>query len=394
MNQKLELRTTAMASHGHAVGRAPDGKVVFVGGALPGELVRVELTGDKSRYATARTTEVLDASPDRVAPPCPHVASGCGGCQWQHVTLPAQRRLKRQIVEESLHRLGHLRPPQLEPTVELAPWAYRTSLRAGVRDGRAALRRLRSADLVPAAGCLIAHPLLSDLLEGRRYGRAREVILRCGANTGDRLVATIPARLAVQVPAGVRPDHLEELAAGQRWRISAKSFFQSRPDGVDALAQLVSAAAHELAFELGKPGRAADLYSGVGVFAGVLAHAGWSVVAVEGSASAFDDSRVNLRGLEVEATRGDVGRWTPEPVDMVVADPSRDGLGRDAVAVIAGTGARRVVLISCDVASLARDAALLGEIGYRVRSITPVDLFPQTFHLEVVSVYDRANGRP
>jgi len=81
-------------------------------------------------------------------------------------------------------------------------------------------------------------------------------------------------------------------------------------------------------------------------------------------------------------------------VDMVVADPSRDGLGRDAVAVIAGTGARRVVLISCDVASLARDAALLGEIGYRVRSITPVDLFPQTFHLEVVSVYDRANGRP
>ena len=206
-------------------------------------------------------------------------------------------------------------------------------------------------------------------------------------STQERLVSTTPAKVKIRVPGDVRTDHLHEFAAGRLWRVSARSFFQSRPDGVDALASLVADAADEL----GAASSAIDLYSGVGVFAGVLAAKGWSVTAVEGTSSAVDDARVNLRDLGVAVVRSDVRRWTPTSADLVVADPSRAGLGGRGVAVIAASQARRVVLVSCDAASLGRDAGLLEAVGYSLTSVTPVDLFPHTFHVEVVTVFDR-NG--
>jgi 23S rRNA (uracil1939-C5)-methyltransferase len=126
----------------------------------------------------------------------------------------------------------------------------------------------------------------------------------------------------------------------------------------------------------------------VGVFAGVLAARGWSVTAVEGTPSAVNDGRANLRDLGVTVVRADVTQWTPIPADLVIADPSRAGLGRAAVTAITATGARRVVLVSCDAGSLGRDAGLLRDAGYHLTSVTPVDLFPHTFHVEVVSVFD------
>jgi 23S rRNA (uracil1939-C5)-methyltransferase len=183
----------------------------------------------------------------------------------------------------------------------------------------------------------------------------------------------------------VRTDHVHELAAGHRWQVSARSFFQARPDGVDALAELVAEAAGELA----PAARALDLYSGVGVFAGVLTTRGWSVTAVESDRHAVDDARVNLRELGAKVVRADVTRWRAPRAELVVADPSRAGLERRGVQVIATSSPRRVVLISCDAGSLARDASALGRIGYRLTSATPVDLFPHTFHVEVVSVFDR-----
>ena len=166
------------------------------------------------------------------------------------------------------------------------------------------------------------------------------------------------------------------------WRVSAGSFFPSRPDGADALAHLVAAAAGA-----GNGRRAVDAYSGVGLFAGVLQGTGWSVTAVEGVRSATDDARANVPGARV--VRADVGRWPAEPADLVVADPSRDGLGKEGAATVAATGADRVILISCDVASLARDARLLVEAGYGLTDVTPVDMFPQTWHVEVVGAFDR-----
>jgi 23S rRNA (uracil1939-C5)-methyltransferase len=376
--------TTGLASNGHALARTSDGKVVFVDGALPGETVRVTLVSDRRDYSTARVVEVIDPSADRRDPPCREIERGCGGCQWQHVNLPAQHRLKSEMIAETLRRVGKLDPPVVGETVGLSEWNYRTSIRAGVTNGHAGLRRARSNQLVPVDECMVAHPRLAELLVGRRFGTAREVVLRCGARTGERMAHTTPAGAKIRVPADVRRGYFHEEAAGQRWRVSARSFFQSRPDGVDALAELVGAAAAEM----GTPGVALDLYGGVGIFAGVLSRRGWSVTSVEGSISAVEDATVNLVDLDVQVVRADVSKWTPTSADLVVADPSRAGLGRDAVDTVVSSRARRVVLVSCDVASLARDASLLASAGYRLVSMTPVDMFPHTFHVEVVAVFD------
>ncbi|MDA8044012.1 MAG: class I SAM-dependent RNA methyltransferase [Actinomycetota bacterium] len=381
------MTTTAMATDGRAVARDATGKVVFVEGALADETVAVEMTDDRSRWSSARVVDVLAASPDRVAPPCPHRAAGCGGCPWQHVDPPAQRRLKSSLVEESLRRLADMEYVPLRPTVELEPWAWRTTIKAGVIDGRPALRKGRTHDLIPVPGCLIAHPLLLPLLDGPIHPGAESVVLRGGARTGERLVATTPSRLPTALSADVQQRHYHEKAAGHLWRVSARSFFQSRADGADALADLVADAAEGMG--LTSPGRAVDAYSGVGLFAGVLARHGWEVTAVEGSKAAVADARHNLGRLGVEVVGGDVTRWAAPRADLVVADPSRAGLGRTGVTSLTSTGASRIVLISCDVASMGRDTGLLTRAGYGLSAVTPVDLFPHSWRVEVVSVFDR-----
>ena len=381
----IELRPTTMSSDGQAVARQPGGRVVFIPGALPGELIQAEIVAERPKSAQARLRTVIEASPDRVAPPCPEVSRGCGACQWQHVAAPAQRSLKEEMVRNAL-RVAGIDPPPLNPSVALPPWRFRTTVRLAVTDGRAGFRRIRSHDVLAVDACLVAHPLLADLLIGRRYAGAEEVLLRCGERTGERMAAPTPAHMDIDVPAGVRRDHVHEVAAGRTWRISAGSFFQTRADGVDALAALVGEAA-------GSPrhGDAAlDLYSGVGLFAGVLAGAGWSVTAVESAPSALRDARANLKGTTVAVVRADVHAWRPPPARLVVADPSRNGLGRPGVAVVTASGADRLVLVSCDAISLGRDAGLLARAGYGLSSLTLVDLFPHTAHVEVVSVFDRS----
>jgi 23S rRNA (uracil1939-C5)-methyltransferase len=216
---------------------------------------------------------------------------------------------------------------------------------------------------------------------------ADEVTLRCGANTGERLARIEPLRVAP--PPGWPPDvrvgphaHIHEVVAGRRFRISARSFFQTRVDGAEALVAEVRDAVGREA----DGARVVDAYAGVGLFAAAVEGAS-SIVAVERSPSAAYDARQNVPGVHV--VEADVTRWTPTPADVVIADPSRDGLGRVAATVIAGCGARRLVLVSCDPVSLARDAKLLAGFGYdHVRSVL-VDLFPHTPHVETVSRFDR-----
>ncbi|HTD50958.1 MAG TPA: hypothetical protein VK771_10180, partial [Acidimicrobiia bacterium] len=329
--------------------------------------------------------EVLEPSPHRVVPPCAELARGCGACQWQHVTVTAQQSLKRDIVLDALKRIGGVDHVPTRPTVELPPWSYRTTVRADVTRGRAGFRRARSHTSVAVADCLVAHPLLVPLITEGRYPGAHEVLLRCGSRTGDRLAVPTPKRAKVAVPDDVRNDFIHEHAAGQRWRISAASFFQSRADGADELAHLVGDAADEV----GLTGTAVDLYSGVGLFAGVLAARGWSVTAVESSPAAVGDARENLRAFDATIVGADVTKWSATPADLVVADPSRRGLARDGVATASATGARRLILVSCDAASLGRDTALLRDEGFALTALTPVDMFPHTFHIEVVSIFDR-----
>ena len=385
-SESVELTPTRFASDGRAIARRDDGKVVFIAGALPGETVRAAVTRRHRSYDDATVEQVHQPATGRVAPPCPHVAEGCGGCQWQRIDIASQTRFKETMIADSLARIGGMRSPPLRPSVALPPWRDRTNLRVAISEGRPALRRGGSHDLVPVDGCLIVHPLLAPLVDSRGFGPARYANFRCGTRTGERLVDLSPSRARAELPAGVRRDHLHEEACGRVWRISARSFFQSRTDGLEVLADLVCRAADEM----GTPSSASDLYSGVGVFAGVLADRGWRVTAVEGSATSAADAAVNLDGTGARVVHGDVRSVPPTAVDLVVADPSREGLGRDGVEVVDASGARRLVLISCDVASLGRDARLLQGAGFGLSSVTPVDMFPHTAHVEVVSVLDRA----
>ncbi|HEV8625746.1 MAG TPA: hypothetical protein VG034_14900, partial [Acidimicrobiia bacterium] len=183
---------------------------------------------------------------------------------------------------------------------------------------------------------------------------------------------------------------IHEVVAGRRWRISAESFFQARPDGAEALVDAVAAA---LGDALAPGATVADLYSGVGLFAGVLGErTGGRMVAVESNRSAVADARINLADLDgARIVRSDVRRWHPSAVDVVVADPSRHGLGPEVVPRIGATGASALALVSCEPGALGRDAGLLASAGWRLESVRLVDLFPHTSHVEVVTGWIRPN---
>ena len=237
------------------------------------------------------------------------------------------------------------------------------------------------------------------LLTAGRYPKADEVTVRVGARTGDRLVLAHPTAEGAEVPgddvAVVGLDELRagrrawihEEVAGHRFRVSARSFFQAGPEGADALVAAVRTAADAPG---GPPPDAplADLYAGVGLFARGLGE-GRRTTAVEWSASSVADARHNLAGLDAKVVKADVPRWRPGPTALVVADPPRTGLGKQAAAVVGTSRATRVVLVSCDPAALGRDTALLVAAGFRHAGTTLVDVFPHTPHVEAVTRFDR-----
>ena len=402
----IELVTTGVAGGGAAIARDADGRVVFVDGALGGERVLVEITESKRSFGRGRLVAVVEPSAGRITPVCPEVDRGCGGCDLAHASAAEQQRAKAGMVADALRRIGRLDPP---PAVvqgpALATAGFRTTVRAGVLagvdGGRAALRRRHSHDLVAVGSCRVAHPLVEDLLVHGRFGDATEVTIRVGARTGERMVVVDGDPATVRVPDDVTiaaPDSSEhavhEEVDGRRFRISPRSFFQTRADGADALVAVVREA---IGLGAGSP-RAdrsgatfVDLCSGVGLFAATVGHEFGRTVAVESNRSATADAAVNLAHLGARASIERVAfeRWRPTAADVVVADPSRAGLGRAGVERVVATGADRVVLVSCDIGSLGRDAGLLTAAGWDLDTVTLVDLFPDTSHAEVVTSYRR-----
>lgn len=391
-----DVDVVRIAGGGEGVAHLDDGRVVFVSGAVPGDRARIELTVDKRRFAKGRVVEIVGSGPARIEPTCVHVAAGCGGCDWRHVRPSEQAGLKAAIVSDALERIGRLVEPTVVTGPALSPSQGRTTVRAIIKDGRAGFRRRASHEAVIVDGCDVAHPLVEELLVDGRFGAAEEVTLRVGAATGDRLAIVAPVADGIELPDDVIVIGADELAAGRSvsiteevagrsWQISAGSFFQTRPDGAAALVDLVDAAIEAYG---ASGGRVVDLYSGVGLFAGTVAGPR-SVIAVEANPSSVADARINLADDPVTIIESKVEAWSPLPADVVVADPSRAGLGTEAVDVIAATSARTVILVSCDPGSLGRDASLLVAAGYRFEKATVVDLFPQTSHVEVVSIFTR-----
>lgn len=388
-----------VAHGGHCVARH-DGRVVFVRHALPGERVRVSVTEghDESRFWRADAVEVLDASPDRVAPPCPWAGPGrCGGCDWQHAGLEAQRRLKAQVVQEQLARLAHLERDVVVEEVPGAPQGlgWRTRVQYAVDGaGRAGLRAHRSHDVIPVDRCRIAHPLVVEAAVTERPWPgtgAVEVVV----GGGHRLVLATAAgdhrdRRVVEAPDPDDP-HVVERAGGRTFRVSGSGFWQVHPGAADALLGAVLEGLEP------QPGESAlDLYCGVGLFAGSLAERvgpGGRVTAVEADRGAVEDARRNLAdlpGVRIERGRVDhvLRRLRLRRADLVVLDPPRSGAGKAVVAMLGRVRARRIAYVACDPAALARDLAWFAEGGYRLRGLRAFDLFPMTHHVECVAVLE------
>lgn len=399
--QHVRLRIEQVVAGGDGLAREASGRVVFVPGVLPGEEVAVRLVTAKRDFARGEVVEVLAPAAGRVPPPCDAHRRGCGGCDWQHADPAQQSTLKLEVVREALRRTARMPDVDVELGGSVPSWAYRTSMRVAVdRSGRVSLRRPRTNEPVALDHCLVAHPLLDELVHGARFAGADEVSLRVSEATGERSVWWTTARPADRVvPEGLGPDVavgadavVHDDVAGRRYRVSGESFFQSGPAAAELLVRAVAEVAGDT---LAGARSVVDAYGGIGLFAGSLSSAApaASFTVVEGSEAACADAVVNLRDLDATVVCSPVEAWTPAPADVVIADPSRHGLGREAAGVLAATGAPLLVLVGCDPVAFARDAALLAADGYSLTSATVLDLFPQTHHVEVVGRFDRTASR-
>lgn len=406
-------------AHGGFVVARHEGRVLFVRHALPGESVRVRITegGPGDRFLRADAVEVLDASPQRVEPPCPYAGPGlCGGCDFQHVSLAEQRRLKASVVREQLQRLAHI---ERDVVVEPVPgdtnglrWRSRTEFAVGP-DGRAGMRRHRSHDLLAIDDCLIAgeRVIETGVLQGHWVGeKAVDVV---APSVGPAVVVRIPS------DEGEAPVVTETVAAQSLSRdfdVSARGFWQVHPG---AAAIFVDAVIAGLAPQPGE--RCLDLYAGVGVFTSALAKAvgeSGQVIAVESDATAVAQARLNVEATPwVHYVQGRVdhvfgvestgrvagsrkgGRRRPSPrrpnsampptADVVVLDPPRTGAGKAVIGAVVALAPRAMAYVACDPAALARDTAYLLERGYALTTLRAFDAFPMTHHIECVAIFER-----
>jgi len=414
VGQVTELTLGEAAHGGWCVARPLDEPVVFVRHGLPGERVRVRITDVTAKLARADVTQVVTASPDRVEPPCPHARpGGCGGCDWQHASLPAQRLLKGAVVAQQLRRLAGI---DREVSVEALDGdgdgdgkqglGWRTRMQFAVRhDGVAGLRAHRSHEVIDVGECPIAHPGVTglgltarrwsgvDVVEGVVGDGGRAVITSGGkAASGyddDEQAALLRRSRNGGLTALRGRTYLSQRAAGRQWRVSAGGFWQVHPGAADALTAAVLAA---LAPRAGDS--VIDLYCGAGLFAGALAEAvgkDGTVIGVESDPAAVRDARHNLPGW-ARVHRGDVAavlrRGGLPPARLVVADPPRAGLAREVITAV--DHAERFAYVSCDPATLARDIALLVARGWAVADLRAFDAFPMTHHVECVATLVRA----
>lgn len=353
-------------AHGGWVVTHVDGKVVFVSGGLPGERVKIAITQQRTRFARGHVVDVLDAHPERVAPPCP-IANICGGCDWQHASSTLQRELQRRVIAAQLQHLAGI--DWDGEVAEITPaWGWRTRMRyTGVGEGLG-LRAKRSHDVIalPAEGCRIAASaapnLTGDSVEVVEAKSGRVVLVNHNVVEGAATVT--------------------EIAAGREYTLDASGFWQVHPAAADTLV-------HAVLDGLGpQPGESAvDLYCGVGLFAGALASQGCDVLGVEISKSAIHHARRNVpEGRFVAAPVDRILRRLPKRTDLVVLDPPRKGAGSRVVQAVAGMHPRAIAYVACDPAALARDLAYFAEVHYRPQTIEAFDIFPQTHHVETVCV--------
>ncbi|HEY4332283.1 MAG TPA: TRAM domain-containing protein, partial [Ilumatobacteraceae bacterium] len=334
----FELVVGSMVVGGACIARDAQGRVVFVSGAMPGERVVVAVRQAKKDFATADVVAVVEASRDRVEPPCEAWHRGCGGCDWQHIRAEAQLPLKVEMVREALTRTGRIAQANVIGGGSVPAWGYRTTVRvAAAPDRRPGFRARRSHAVVGITSCPVADDAINALLPRVRITSGEERTVRVG--------------LSSQMTSLDPDGHVVERVCGRDLRVSTGSFFQSSPAAATLLVEAVQRALDgaDLA-----GATVLDAYGGVGLFAATVGRGAARVIVVESSASACADARVNLATQPASVVQMAMEEWPPEHCDIVVADPARAGLGRSGTAVVAATEAERIILISCDAGSLGR----------------------------------------
>ncbi len=386
MTVEFRLEIERLASGGEGVGHAPDGRVVFVPATAPGDHVDVRIIEEQKRFLRAEVIDLVTAGPGRVAPRCSLVGT-CGGCTWQHLDYPTQCQAKAERVAETFARVAGIELSEpVECTPSPDPFGYRSRARVGFRDGVIGFRQTGSHTLCPASACPVLVPALDQelaRLSANPPDGNGELTLAAGEDGGVCVTGDASAGSSISIRAA---DHEIEISPGV--------FFQANA----LLRTALATAVHEAA---GRGSRAMELFAGSGYFTIGLAERFDEVLVVEAQGRATKDLVRNLAraGREnVDVVTGVAERSLSSPrltdfaPDVVVLDPPRKGLEGAAVERIAALAPRRVVYVSCDPATHARDAKKFVGLGYAVQSLRAFDLFPQTSHVEAIAVLDRTGA--
>lgn len=420
---------------GDAMGRLPDGRAVFVPFGLPGELVRVRLTQEKQSFARGELLEILKASPERIEPKCKHFFSllslggepgvkACGGCHYQNLPYEKQLKAKTEILRDQLQRIGKIENPPVQPmAASPLEWNYRNHMQFHLTEGGklgfisalAPSPKDRGESVVPIEECHLPetgiHNFWSELQFESKMNIER-VSLRGGQ--GDELMLVLESETEempeFEIEADVSVVHLFDehpvVVAGQDYltinilekdfHVSAASFFQVNSKMAEKMVEhLLAKLPATLSSAL------IDVYCGTGLFSKFLAPKYAKVIGIESSPSACEDYGFNLNEFDnVELYEGTAEEILPalagriatahsksNPACMIV-DPPRAGIEKHAMDAIIKIKPQTIAYVSCDPSTLARDAARLINGGYRLMDVTPFDLFPQTYHIESISLFE------
>jgi tRNA/tmRNA/rRNA uracil-C5-methylase (TrmA/RlmC/RlmD family) len=377
-----------VAHGGHFIVRHM-GAVIFVRHGIPGEEVEIEITGTGSSFNRGDVVSVIKASPDRVVAPCQFAhRAGCGGCDFQHISLNRQRQLKSDVITEQFSRIA--KQDIAVEVEEVGPaLGYRTRFNAvTTRNGDIGFKQARSNKVIAVNDCRILAPEMNyQELSSRRWKGDLRVEVSI-SSTGERTIATGYSRdeLPVRTSEGVDVGNYE--VNGFALEVSQRSFWQSHKLAPSVLSKAVLEYAN-----LQTGDKVLDLYGGVGLFTsqflGAIGETG-SVGLVEGSKSATADAMRNFANFSnVSVHAGDVAKLLPRfsKADVIVLDPPREGAGKDVVTAMVALKPRSIIYVACDPAALARDTNYLGELGYKLQELRAFDLFPMTHHIESVALF-------
>ena len=407
MDKAVEIVLTALSYGGEAIGRY-DGRAVFVPFALPGETVRARIVDERKNYARAELLEVIKASPERITPRCPYFGV-CGGCHYQHLPYAAQLRLKADIVRDQLIRIGKIENPPVQPIVSGPDeWNYRNHMQFHL-DQSGVLGFVAASDpteLIPIKECFLPEAAINTLwptLEFEADSPLERVALRVGMNEDLLLVLESDEEQPpeMEIEAGISVVHMTNddlvVMAGDGYivssvlerpfKVSAASFFQVN---TGMAGRMVTHLLENLPVDASST--LLDVYCGVGLFSAFFAPRVARLIGIESAPSACEDFAVNLDEFEnVDLYEGQAQDILPGlniQADVAIVDPPRAGLDIAVLDALLRIKPKTLAYVSCDPATLARDAARLLAGGYTLKQVTPFDLFPQTYHIESISIFE------